>query len=174
MKKSPLVLNKNSKLIYFFITFLICSFLVLSNLVITQESSSTDTDQDGLHDIYEDFLGSNSNYSSDVISLITLNSYYYLVDTNADNISDIFFDASVYRYNDVENIDGILYIDFNFDGKWDYTYDGDLETIEEESFDMLLIFLIIGIILFVVILVIVILFKKGIIYLYEEEYIVEE
>jgi hypothetical protein len=173
MKRSLLSL-KNGKLKYLSLVLLTNIFLINSFFVVSVESASNDTDSDGLIDAYENFLGSNYNDSSDVISILISDLYYYLVDTDQDNVSDVFFDASLYRYNDITITEGILYIDYNFDGEFDYTYDSDLTHIEEQSFDIPWLYVILGIIIIVVILIIITLFKKGILYFYEEEYVVEE
>ena len=173
MKRSLLSL-KNGKLKYLSLVLLTNIFLINSFFVVSVESASNDTDSDGLIDTYENFLGSNYNDSSDVISILISDLYYYLVDTDQDNVSDVFFDASLYRYNDITITEGILYIDYNFDGEFDYTYDSDLNPIEEQSFDIPWLYVILGIIIIVVILIIITLFKKGILYFYEEEYVVEE
>ncbi len=165
--------KKYTKLKYFFFAILLFIFLFSSNIISSQEDSLSDTDSDGVPDIYENFLGSNSNNSSDVKEILISGSNYYLVDTNGDESFDIFFDVSLCRYNDLEKIDGILYIDSNFDNDWDYTYDNTLKPVKEDSFDFSW-FLVIGIIIFVIILIIAILFKIGILYLYEEEYVAED
>jgi len=164
--------KKYTKLKYFFFAILLFIFLISSNIISSQEDSLSDTDSDGVHDIYEDFLGSNSNNSSDAKEILISGSNYYLINTNGDEFFDIFFDVSLCRYNDLEKIDGILYIDSNFDKEWDYTYDNTLEPIKD-SFDFSWL-LVIGIIIFVIILIIAILFRTGILYLYEEEYVVED
>lgn len=164
--------KEDNKIKYLFFLVFICIFLILTNSVSSEDNILFDMDNDGVSDIYEDFLGSNSNDSSDVKKVIISDSNYYLIDINEDNKSDIFFDGSICRYNNIKEIDGLLHIDSNFDSEWDYTYDNSLEPIQKNSIDILWL-IIIGIIISVLI-IILILFKTGILYLYEEEYVYEE
>ena len=164
--------KKDNKIKYLFFLIFICIFLILTNSVSSEDNLVSDMDDDGVSDIYEDFFGSNSNDSSDVKKVIISDSNYYLIDINEDNKSDIFFDGSICRYNNIKEIDGLLHIDSNFDSEWDYTYDNSLEPIQKNSIDILWL-IIIGIIISVLI-IILILFKTGILYLYEEEYVYEE
>ena len=164
--------KKDNKIKYLFFLIFICIFLILTNSVSSEDNLVSDMDDYGVSDIYEDFFGSNSNDSSDVKKVIISDSNYYLIDINEDNKSDIFFDGSICRYNNIKKIDGLLHIDSNFDSEWDYTYDNSLEPIQKNSIDILSL-IIIGIIISVLI-IILILFKTGILYLYEEEYVYEE
>jgi len=166
--------TKSNRLNYIFLLTIICIILISSYSVFSKEISNIDTDFDGLNDVYEKLLGSNINDSSDVKTISILNSTYLLVDTDNDNISDIFYDTSLNRYNTIKNLDGVLYIDSNFDNEWDYNYyKNNLSPIEKSSFEYLWILVIAGIIIFVIV-IILILFKTGILYFYEEEYIIEE
>jgi len=169
--------HKNSKynrLKYILVILLLCIIFIESYPVFSNEMNNSDTDSDGLNDLYEKILGSDFNDSSDVIDVSISDSDYLLVDTNSDNTSDVFFDTSFNRYNTIENVDGVLYIDSNFDDKWDYTYyKNNLKPIENFDSNYTWVIIIAGIIISIII-VIIILFKTGILYFYEEEYIVEE
>jgi hypothetical protein len=83
-----------------------------------------DDDDDGLIDVMEIQLGSDPKNESDVTSINIEGTTHYLVDTNMDGESDMF-------YNSVFEIDTSIYvtedgkyrIDSDDDGVWDYIYD---------------------------------------------------
>lgn len=129
----------------------------------------SDDDNDGLLDEYEESIGSNSKDESDVISIIIQDQTYYIVDTNENGKHETLFNPQTELKNKVLIENGVTYLDINGDGSWDYTYDGAVALYEPFPW----LYLILGVIS-AVIIVIFILFKTGILFLYEEEYIVEE
>jgi hypothetical protein len=126
-------------------------------------------DNDGLTDTIEESLGSNPKDGTDVINIIFKTTTYCLVDTNGDGNSDILYNSQTELQTKVLIKDGKTYLDTTGDGSWDYTYDGTV--VSYKPFPWL--YLLAAIILTVVI-VIFLLFKTGILYLYEEEYVIEE
>ncbi len=166
--------KKFYKISYFLIIFLIFFSFTFSINVYSQKTTFKDTDMDGLSDIYEDFLGSNANNSSDVLKIEISNSTFLLVDTNSDNFFEIIFNPLKNKYDNVCYVDGILHIDINNDNEWDYTYNNEIKPFEKNSFEIPWLFVVIGSIIIVILLVIFLLFKLGVLYTYEEEYVVEE
>jgi len=137
-----------------------------------------DDDDDGLNDIVELRLGSNTKDKSDVKIVEISSVNYYLVDITKDGVKDVF-------YNLIKNIntkigitkDGLYLIDYDGNKLWDYIYDpfyGTIYNYEEESFIELPmpLIMVVGVIIAVV-LIIFILFKTGVLYIYQE-YVVEE
>jgi len=178
-KLSSILQKKYSKLKFFrmkslFLIFLMFVIFIGLQSFFSQGSLNLDTDSDGLADIHENNLGSNVTDPTDVINRTISGSYFLFVDSNNDNISDVLFDVSSIRYNDIKNLDGTLYIDINFDDVWDYTYKKGKLTPIENSSEIPWIFIIAGVIIFIIVLIIIILFKLGILYIYEEEIVVEE
>lgn len=133
-------------------------------------AGDADDDNDGLNDKKEGILGSNPLDNSDVQKINFGGIICYFVDINNDKHSDIFYNSKQAISSEITLQDGKMYFDVNGDGGWDYYYaNGAL--ISYQPFPWL--YVILGIIL-VVALIIIALFKTGVIYLYEEEYIVEE
>jgi hypothetical protein len=131
-----------------------------------------DDDNDLLYDEIEDLLGSNSKYSDDVIDLFAEGIVFYCVDTDADGTKDLLYNSVSGTTTNIKVENSVLYLDTSGDGYCDYTYDGEIHKYEPPFEIPWYYILIIAVI--IVILVIFILFKKGIIYLYEEEIVVEE
>jgi len=132
-------------------------------------SGDSDDDNDGLSDIYEETLGSNSKDSNDVIGIIIQGTTYYIVDTDGDGNSDILYNSQTNSHTKVKIENGLIYLDTTRDGSWDHTFNGAVARYEPFPW----LYVSIGIIL-IVIIIIFLLFKKGILYFYEEEYVVEE
>lgn len=124
----------------------------------------TDDDADGLEDAIEISLGSNPKNNHDVETIFVENRLFYIVDTDNDGYGNILFNLETNSKTKIKNQDGLLYLDIDSDGSWDYTYDGEL--LVYTPFPWLQ--LIIGIV-GVILIILVILFKTGIIYIYEEE-----
>jgi len=137
------------------------------------DHADVDDDGDGFDDEVEKQIGSNSTKKSDVIAVDIDGTTHYLIDKDGDEKSDIFYNTISCRSIPlkVEKINTYL-IDINGDGNWDYIYDGTL-THCESPFEIPWSYLIATIVL-VVIVVLFILFKLGVLYVYEEEYEVEE
>lgn len=136
----------------------------------TPDSTDEDDDNDGLTDIVEGSLGSNSKTSLDVTPTVILGSPFYFVDTDYDGNSDLLYILETGKHTEITIQDGKMHLDIDADGGWDYTYKGGLFTIYE-PFPWLTV--IIATIL-IILLVVILLFKTGVIFLYEEEYVVEE
>ncbi len=129
----------------------------------------TDDDADGLADSIEESLGSNSKDNGDVETIFVENKLLYIVDTNADGIGDFLYDLQSSSKTKIKSQGSSLYLDIDGDGNCDYLYDGELFVYN--PFPWLQVILAgIGIIL----IILGILFKTGIIYIYEEEVVVEE
>jgi hypothetical protein len=136
----------------------------------TPDVVDLDDDNDGLSDIIEDQLGSDPKNSQDAKEIRINGITHYLIDITKDN--------SISGGNTTLGAtkSDLYLIDLNGDHRWEYTCNpvqGTVEPYEEqESFGLSWPFVLI-IVLVVVIITILILFKKGILYLYEE-YVVEE
>lgn len=143
----------------------------------TPDVIDSDDDNDGLSDSIEDQLGSDPKNSQDIKEIRISGVKHYLIDITKDGKSDLFYN-SISGGNTTLGItkSGLYLIDFNGDYRWDYTYNPIQGTVapyeEQKSFELSWPFVLIVIIV-VVIITIFVLFKKGILYLYEE-YIVEE
>jgi len=131
-----------------------------------------DDDDDLLNDEIEDLLGSNSKDNCDVIRLFIENIVFYCVDTDNDESSDLLYNSVSGTTTGIKVENSVLYLDISGNGNWDYTYDGNVQKYDPPFEIPWYYILIIAVV--VVILVIFLLFKKGIIYLYEEEIVVEE
>lgn len=126
-----------------------------------------DDDDDGLSDVIESSLGSNSKSNKDSTALFVENTIFYLVRTNNDNY--ILYNIVNGKNTQVKYENNQYYLDINGDGRYDYTYDGSLKS----YFDIPWLYIIVGVILLAIIIVFI-LFKKGILFLYEEEIVVEK
>lgn len=132
-----------------------------------------DDDGDGFSDSDEIILGSDSKDGTDVITIFISTSTYYLVDINQDGISDIFYRSQTGLKTDIEVVDGMFLIDTNGNGFADHYYKNGIVNVYDPALDIPWL-LVIAIIIFVILLIVFILYKKGYIYFYEEEYVVEE
>jgi len=130
-----------------------------------------DDDNDGLSDLIEKLLGSNPKDNNDVLNIIILGKNYYLIDTNNDGDSNIFYNSQTNIQTKTSIKDGRIYLDINNDKSWDYIYFKGIISKYEGEFPWIYL-----IILFIIvpIAIVIILFKKGILFLYEEEYIKEK
>ena len=134
----------------------------------------SDIDNDGLSNQIELMLGSNPKNASDVKQVLIDGITYYVVDTNGDDRPDKFY-IPVTGINTSMSLtaEGSSLIDINGDGKFEYTYFKGLIGTYEQPFQIPWLYVILGIVV-IVILIILLLFKKGILFLYEEEYIIEK
>jgi len=143
----------------------------------TSDIVDLDDDNDGLSDEIEEQIRSDPKNLQDVKEIRINDIKHYLVDTTKDSKSDLFYNT-ISGGNTTLGItkNGLYLIDFNGDGSREYTYDPTYRTIssyeEQRPFEFPWLLIIIGIII-VVIFIIITLFKKGVLYLYEE-YVVEE
>jgi len=172
MKKNKVNLKDNKKnlflfvFIIFFLLIVQCFFGVNIKAIIT---SANPNDSDG-----------NINYKI-AISVNISGTVHYLVDTNEDGKIDSFYNTLTDTTTDIEmQSDGSCLINIDTDSDWDYIYTADksikpfnYESKPESSFKFPWLTAAITIII-VILIVIFILFKKGIFYVYEEEYEVEE
>ena len=141
------------------------------------DSTDPDDDNDGLSDVIEIQLGSDSKNSYDAKEITIDGIEHYLVDTTKDDESDLFYNT-ISGGNTTLRItkSGLYIIDFNGDGGGEYSYEplsGTTTPYEEQKPFEFSWPLAIIVIIIVVMLIILILFKKGILYVYEE-YVVEE
>ena len=134
-------------------------------------SGDTDDDNDKVPDLIEDSLGSNSKDSTDVTPIFVRETFYYLLNIDEDQTNEFLYIPSSDSYTVTSIEDGKLLIDINSDGSWDYTYLSGVVSVYKAPFPWL--YVVIAVIVAIVIIVFI-LFKKGIFYLYEEEYTVEE
>ena len=132
-------------------------------------TGDVDDDGDGLTDSIEESIGSNPKDNSDVETVFVENTIFYIVDTDNDNQWNILYNPGTGLKTKITNQNGVFYLDINGDGNYDYTYNNGLFVYRPFPW-LQVILTAAGIIL----IIIAILFKTGIIYLYEEEYIVEE
>jgi len=136
-------------------------------------TGDTDDDNDGLLDIYEIMINSDSKDDSDAKNVFISDFYYFIVDLDNDGTGDLLFNAETSLQSNIEVKDASLLLDIDNDGSWDYSYlNGALEVyVEPFEIPWLLIGATIAII---ALLIIFVLFKMGFFYVYEEEIIVEE
>jgi hypothetical protein len=132
-----------------------------------------DDDGDGLKDTLEMTFGSNSKDETDVDSVIIDSVTYYLIDTNSDGVFNIFLNSEAETHSLVTVEEGKLLLDIDGDGSTDYSYSNGVLTTYGAGFEIPWI-IIIPTTIILTLVIIFILYKKGVIYLYEEEYIVEE
>ena len=130
-----------------------------------------DDDNDGLSDINEESFGSNSLDDSDVTTLVIGQTIYYLVDTDDGGNGNILYNTQTESPTNTNFENGKIYLDTSGDGSWDFTFQNGIVESYKDPFPWL--YVIIAVIITVVI-ILLILFKMGIFYLYEEEYVVEE
>ncbi len=131
----------------------------------------TDDDNDGIPDILEESLGSNPKNCRDAVTLFLENNVFYVADTNNDGKLDVLYSSGTNLKTSVETKGDKTFLDINGDGSWDYIYTKGDGVIRYNEIPWL--YVVVGIIL-TVLLTVFILFKKGILYIYEEETIVEE
>ena len=88
------------------------------------DSEDTDDDNDGLIDIIEENLSSNSKNKSDVKNVIINGITHFLIDTNKDEKIDLFYNSTSGKTTNIYYTDKNQYlIDEDGDGEWDYIYD---------------------------------------------------
>jgi hypothetical protein len=133
----------------------------------------TDDDNDGLSDVLEISLGSNTKKFGDVEFLVIDSTTYCLVDTNENEKFDLLYNTLTELRTRAKFENGITLLDINGDGSYDYNYDQGFLVVYKEPFKIPWLYVILGVIV-AVLIILFILFKKGVLYLYEEEYIVEE
>jgi len=132
------------------------------------DSEDEDDDNDGLSDDLEEKLGSNPKEKSDVLSFNVNGITHFLIDTNKDGISDLFYNTRSGKSTKVDYKGNNQYlIDEDGDGKWDYLFETSYGTItpykeEEFSFPLLPLLAIISIgLILLIIIVIKIFYKKS-------------
>lgn len=126
----------------------------------------TDDDNDLLTDAMEHVIGSNVQYAN--LYILIPKTTFYLVDLENDGKKDVFYDSSSNVKTDIKFDKNKMLLDTNGDGIIDYTYDGSLIKYEEFPWLIVILGIIIASILFIFVL-----FKKGILYTYEE-FVIEE
>ena len=134
-------------------------------------TGDSDDDNDRLSDIIEELLGSDTKDNKDVISIVIGVSIYYLVDTDSDGKTNVLYNPQTEQQSNVYIEDGKICFDISGDSSWDYSYYNGAISIYKAPFPWLLLILLI---ILIVVIIIVLLFKMGILYLYEEESIVEK
>ena len=128
-----------------------------------------DADKDGLSNEIEESFEHDSKDNSSIETIFIGNKFFYILDTNDDGFGDILYDTQTDLKTEIKVQDGLLYLDIDGDGSWDYTYDGEL--FAYAPFPWLQVILgVVGAIL----IIIAILLKTGIIYVYSEEVSAEE
>ncbi len=133
----------------------------------------SDDDNDELGDIYENHICSNSKDDSDVLLINIMDTNYFLVDIQADGFYDKICNPLKGYYSNVGKENDMYLIDINNDGVWDFSYiNGEIADYTNSIFGNIWVYVIL--IVVAIILIVLILFKKGIIYLYQEEYLAEE
>jgi hypothetical protein len=159
---------------------LILVFILFSSTLVYADDVNADYDSDGLNDIYEDYLGSDYTDSTDVLTFTISDSNYYLVDVLKDGVYDNFCSPLNGYYSDVGYANNVPLLDYDGDEKWDYKYQNGQLVEYNRFFDDFFnnyfntIWFYIIVIVAVIVSIVLILFKKGILFLYEEEYIIEK
>ena len=124
-----------------------------------------DDDNDGLDDLIEMELGSNSKNSSDVIKINNTIDGGYLVDINDDGIYDKFY-SSISKINTTVTVrsNGKYNIDTDGNGKWNYIYDpvsGTLNPYKEKQSEGFPWVPTVGVIIVIIVIVLIFLIKTG-------------
>ena len=134
----------------------------------------TDDDGDGLSDELEASLSLDSKDGSDVISVVIGGTTHFIIDLDGNGKSDTFYNSKTSVLTNTKTENGKILLDINNDKKFDYAYDS-IEglTVYEEPFEIPWLYVIVAIVL-IALLILFIMVKKGVIYFYEEEYVVEE
>ena len=133
-----------------------------------------DDDGDGLSDEIEILLGLDSKDGSDVISVVIGGTTHFIIDIDGNGCSDTYYNSNTAVQTKTKTENGKILLDVNNDAKYEYAYDSvNAITRYEELFEIPWLYVIVAIIL-IALLVVFVLIKKGVIYLYEEEYIIEE
>jgi hypothetical protein len=127
-----------------------------------------DDDNDGLTDTEEEKVGTSKNDNIDVIRIINMYGAFYLLDTNSDNIFDVYYNqetgatTELYKVNETSFL-----IDIDNDGIYDYIYStpsGEIKVYEQPDtqdapFDYTLFIIILVVI--IVIITIILFIRRG-------------
>ena len=105
--------------------------------------------------------------------LVFESTVYCLVDTNENGKVDLLYNTNTELRTKAKIENGVALLDFNGDGEWDYTYDKGFLITYKAPFEIPWLYVILSII-GITLLILFILFKKGILYVYDEEYVIEE
>ena len=132
-----------------------------------------DDDNDGLKDTLEESIGTNPKNENDAVIAIIQGTTYFLIDTNSDDIFDYLYNPSNSIKSNILEKNDYFYLDINNDNNWDYIYSNGYYEVYVYPFEVPWVYILIGVII-AIILTIFFLFKKGIIFLYQEEVTVEE
>jgi hypothetical protein len=139
----------------------------------SDEQSQTDSDNDGLKDNIELSIGTNPNNPNDVLFVIIQSTTYCLIDTNNDGNFNYLYNPSNGVKTLVEKKEGYYLLDINNDKNWDYRYSNGFYEAYVAPFEVPWLYIAIGIIIGIII-ILFILFKKGVLFFYQEEVIIEE
>ncbi|MEM4259111.1 MAG: hypothetical protein QXL17_08220 [Candidatus Thermoplasmatota archaeon] len=138
-----------------------------------------DTDQDMLSDTIEELVGSHSNDSTDVQTILIDHTMFFIVKTY-EGLKKFYNPVLGKTTRIIENNSGVYFIDVDDNGVWDYQYTTRLGVVEdyveqtqESRLEIPLLLIFIPGIVGGVLIVLAVLIKTGYIYLYEE-YVLEE
>jgi len=129
-----------------------------------------DDDGDGLSDLIEESLGSDKKISSDIKTISIKGNIYFLIDKDSNGYYDLFYDSKADLQTNTGFDGGKIFLDVDNDSLWEYTYYNGVISEYEEDFPW---FYLIILIIVIPIVLVLILFKMGILFFYEEEYIEE-
>lgn len=100
------------------------------------DSLDSDDDNDGLTDIEEKNIGTNSTNKNDVLRVISEFGLFYLVDIDNNNVYDKYYNqSSAFLSNLYQKSNTLFLIDVNNDSVYDYLYNtlsGEIEEYSEE------------------------------------------
>ena len=143
-----------------------------------------DDDNDLLDDAIELIIGSDPLDKSDVTNVKINDETHFLVDVNNDGEIDFFYNSNTKNSSIVIKLDNNILIDMNDDGFSDYAYDIYIGIVQKyvpshdivdkgrtSEFPWTSLIITVG---FIVVLIIFLLFRKGVFYVYEEEYEVDD
>ncbi len=166
MNKSKNILKS---CILIFVIVLVSLILFNQMVAFADSIGKNDSDEDGVDDSTEELIGSNKNYSLDVIEIKIGNKEYFLIDTNSDEVFEKIYDP-VGKILSVNFDSGRYLIDLDQDRSYDYVYyNGEVSVFQEEVEQLQIPWiLVIASLIIIALIVILILFKLGILYLYEE------
>jgi hypothetical protein len=100
----------------------------------TGEEENADADKDGIPNIIEEELGSDTLDDSDVEQFTLRGTTHYFVDTNEDGYLDVFYNSKSGINSQLKYINTNKFlIDIDGDGEWDYTYNLALHSLNSYS-----------------------------------------
>jgi len=129
------------------------------------DSEDDNDDNDGLSDKLEEKLGSDPKNMSDVIDISINGIRHFLIDTNKDGKSDIFYNSRSGKTTEVDHNGKNQYLlDEDGDGQWDYLYDHTYGTLSSYQREISSSFSVLPVAILLIILLLLLIFVTRMIY----------